>query len=211
MASLRSGSGRGKRKNIGRRRSFSGKIGDKSSDSVEVPDVGWYVQDTLREELNRAPGPIISEKEIPERVKGYERLVTVGDHCTLTFIGKGIIPDISIVDFKTRRSEAMLEGKIYAHEIKKIGAKVFKVKNMPGWLSRTLWFAVAKGYREKGKVRIEVDGEEDLASLACVFQAPKNKKTLVVFGIPDRGMVLVDVCRRTRDEVRDFLSRMERR
>lgn len=64
---------------------------------------------------------------------------------------------------------------------------------------------------EKGKVRIEVEGEEDLASLACVALAPRGSRTLVVFGIPGMGMVMVDVCGRTRNEVRDFLNRMERK
>lgn len=72
---------------------------------IEIPETGWVLPDNLRDELTIPPGPVISGDKLPESVSDHEKLVTVGDRCTLAFHKNGIIPDISIVDFRTRRSE----------------------------------------------------------------------------------------------------------
>ena len=39
-------------------------------------------------------------------------------------------------------------------------------------------------------IRIEVDGEEDLATLPAIFLAP-NRDVTIIYGLPDKGVVIV--------------------
>jgi hypothetical protein len=43
--------------------------------------------------------------------------------------------------------------------------------------------------RRRRKVMIAVDGEEDLLALPAIVQAPEG--SVVIYGLPDRGMMLV--------------------
>jgi uncharacterized protein (UPF0218 family) len=54
---------------------------------------------------------------------------------------------------------------------------------------------------------LDVDGEEDLATLPAVVAAPDGAS--VVYGQPDEGMVLVEVTPETRAEMRELLGRFE--
>ena len=54
---------------------------------------------------------------------------------------------------------------------------------------------------------IEVDGEEDLATLACIhiFEVGGT----VVYGQPDAGLVLVTITDEKKSEIADMLKEME--
>jgi hypothetical protein len=57
-------------------------------------------------------------------------------------------------------------------------------------------------------VRIEIDGEEDLASLVCIVTAPMG--SLVIYGVPGKGMTVVTVDSRTKAWSQKALDRMKR-
>jgi len=47
----------------------------------------------------------------------------------------------------------------------------------------------------KKNIRIEVDGEEDLATLPSIYLSP-NRDVTIIYGMPDKGVVIV----KTNDE-----------
>lgn len=156
----------------------------------------------LRDELKVPLGAIVPEREVVERVEGADCVVSVGDMCSLTLYRLGIVPHIAVVDFRTKRGDVEDLGS----EIRKIGQIVINVKSPAGELTRELWDAVSRGYESSPPVRIEVDGEEDLAALPAIWLAPHN--TVVVYGLPGEGLVVVEA-EEAKMKVMDVLTRMK--
>ncbi|MEW6070662.1 MAG: GTP-dependent dephospho-CoA kinase family protein [Candidatus Thermoplasmatota archaeon] len=130
-------------------------------------------------------------------------IAVVGDIATLEVYRNGIAPKLAIVDFKSKRkSSEKLKS-----EISKISCKVTKVKNPAGTITSELWNAVEEAYRDAENTRIEISGEEDLASLACIALAPEN--TLVLYGLPEKGLVVVEVTTKEKKLVNEVLKKME--
>jgi uncharacterized protein (UPF0218 family) len=87
---------------------------------------------------------------------------------------------------------------------------VKKVSNPPGTLTKELWQAVKEAYDTEEKTKIEVVGEEDIAALPCVWLAPE--KTTIIYGLPDKGLVVVKNVKETDDvimKVRNVLMAMK--
>ena len=161
-----------------------------------------HLPEELRDELKVPLGKVVEEDRLPKVLEQAEKIVTVGDMCSLTLFEMGIVPDIAVVDFKTRRGEVGDKRP----EILKIGQIVINVKSPAGELTRELWDAVSRAYEASAPVRIEVAGEEDLAALPCIWFAPPE--TAVVYGLPDVGLVVVQNDS-ARIKVKDVLSKMK--
>ncbi|MBC7128439.1 MAG: DUF359 domain-containing protein [Thermoplasmatales archaeon] len=156
----------------------------------------YIVPDEKKEELRKPLGKI-TKKIRKENLKG--KIVSVGDMVTMSLEKEGIKPDIAVVDYRIERKE--YERKDFSAE------KIIKVKNPASKITRELWNAIATAYIENKKVLIEVDGEEDLAALPAIYLAPDN--TTVIYGMPSKGMVVVNVGRKERDKVEKFLKNLE--
>ena len=59
---------------------------------------------------------------------------------------------------------------------------------------------------ELGSLRIEVDGEEDLASLAAIYMAPPD--VTIIYGLPDKGVLVVKSNNENKRKVKDILNKM---
>jgi uncharacterized protein (UPF0218 family) len=59
------------------------------------------------------------------------------------------------------------------------------------------------------RVRVEVEGEEDLAAILAILMAPEGAK--VLYGMPGQGMVVVTVDPESRGKARALLDLMEPR
>jgi len=156
----------------------------------------------FRSELRNNVGEIINENQLKDKIKG--RVVAVGDEVTLTLKKFGIEPDMCIVDFKSRRKKF---GEEQQKTIKTIGEQVLTVANPPEHITQELWESISIGYSSKKRTRIEVKGEEDMAALPAILLAPKN--TTVIYGLPSKGIAMVDVKEKQKEIVRDFLKKME--
>ncbi len=117
-------------------------------------------------------------RKIKEDLRG-ERVIIVGDITKENAIKVGIKPLMTVVDLKTKRGD-----------IAKIKNKGVYVKNPPGMITGALWDEIHKKIEEDYS-EIIVDGEEDLAVLACVLEADWD--TVILYGQPDEGIVLVRV------------------
>jgi uncharacterized protein (UPF0218 family) len=131
-------------------------------------------------------------------------LAVVGDVAALHVVNAGYNPRFVVVDFHTQRSD----DEVKESEVRLIGDECIKVVNPPATITQDLWDAVERAYGLEGTVRIEVDGEEDLAFIPCVLVAPEGSK--VIYGMPNRGMVVVTVDQESRRKVKDAFERFER-
>ena len=133
-----------------------------------------------------------------------EYIITVGDICTIKINEQVRMPDLSIIDYKTKRDSPLSsEQKSIMNQI---GEKVVNVNNNAGTISDELWNAIEAAISDNVKTRIIVEGEEDLATLAAISLANLGAK--VIYGMPDKGMIVVDVNQRSKKRANSFLERM---
>jgi len=157
----------------------------------------YVLREEQREELRKPLGKVVKELK-KEEIEGM--IVTVGDAVTLWFKKHGIQPKISIIDHK-------IERKNHAEDMGE-AEKIIKVKNPAGKITRQLWDAIKNAYKSDEKIRIEGDGEEDLAALPAILMAPAGAN--VIYGLPSHGMVVVKVGEKEKEVVREFLEKMKR-
>ena len=185
--------------------------------------------------LKKPLGKLIpgSEKDLQEAASKIKKslkdfsptlLVAVGDIVTLSLVKEGVIPDLSIVDFKVKR-------KIVYQNIAQLGfsfdVKVKEAINEAGTLNPDLFeaiksslsvilirqladqnlyrFQIKPGMTRNSQLVIKVLGEEDLAALPAVLLAPLN--SLVCYGQPEEGIVVIKVTEQKKEEIRKVLYR----
>ena len=80
-------------------------------------------------------------------------------------------------------------------------------RNPAGAITDAAWAAIRSAVKQKGRTRVVVDGEEDLLTIPVVLSAPPD--TLVVYGQPHQGLVVVKVTEETKARMRQFVDEME--
>jgi uncharacterized protein (UPF0218 family) len=175
----------------------------KSDNDFAVLKNTLELPEDLRDHLKDPLGDVVLENQIRETLKDSSKIVTVGDLCSLTLFEEDIVPDIAVVDYSTRRGDV---GELRA-KIQKIGQIVINVNNPAGVITKELWQAVEDAYKSKEPVRIEVAGEEDLATLAAVWFAPEN--TAVIYGLPKIGLVVIKDLETAKQKVKEVLTKMK--
>jgi len=162
--------------------------------------------DNLRDLLKQPMGTLVLEKELIEILENKKIIVSVGDHVTYTILKNFIDPIFCVVDFKTRRGKFPPE---FIKVIKSFGDEVIKVKNPKGTITDDLWSAIKDAFEnsnKKIKTRIEVDGEEDLASLAVISIAPSD--AIIIYGLPDKGVLVIKPTMENKEIVKEVLNKM---
>ena len=140
----------------------------------------------------------------PDFLKKSDYIATVGDICTIKVFEQVREPNLAIVDLKTKRDTLLDTNQLEI--IMKIGIDNIEVENPAGTISNSLWKAIESSLSRINNTKITVKGEEDLATLAVISMAPEGAK--VIYGMPDRGMVVVDVNQQTKKRANNFLKRM---
>ncbi len=163
----------------------------------------YRLVDSLRATFQKPFGPILQTQDLPKHVKSDDTLVCIGDLVSRTAIFIGLAPKIIIVDFQTERKP--LDPDLEA-ELRRYGRVVIRVRNEPATVSNELYAAVVQALRAAGPVRIEVEGEEDLAGLPVFAEAATG--TVVLYGMPGQGVVFVRLDEAMRARARDLLSMM---
>ena len=151
----------------------------------------------FRQIFSQTPDVLIT-KESQIEFLSSKILVTVGDVVTATAIRYKIIPKLSIVDFKTKRDEIL-------PSMPNKWDRRISVRNEPGSISVDLWNSIETAFKSKGNTLIEVDGEEDLASIPAILMAPDG--AIVIYGVPDKGIAVYEVGEHLRQMV---ISDMEK-
>ncbi len=161
-------------------------------------DKPLILREETRKKLQKVYGKIVTEEELRE-LRGD--IIAVGDIVASTLLRLGKEPHVIIVDYKTKREE-------YVDElVKNFGERSVRVQNPAGTITPQLWDAVARALRSGEKWRIEVDGEEDLAVIPVVHLAPLG--AIVIYGMPNTGVVMIKVSEKDKDEVNKIIEEME--
>lgn len=163
----------------------------------------YRLPEELRPRFQEPFGPVYSTRELLDHLTPKDKVVAVGDVVSKTLLQAGRDPWIMVVDYKTQRAAD-------DPELKRVlgawGSKVLKVENPPATVSDELFHAVAQALKSAKTVRIEVTGEEDLAGLP--FLALAKDATIVLYGVPNRGVCFVRVTGAVRRTAQDLLARM---
>ena len=153
--------------------------------------LGLLIQGSFDETMKKLKE--LTEKERPSMV------ISVGDAVSDNMMKHGISLQVLIVDNKVMRDSIQ--------PIAVDADQTLHLKNPPGTLTEEAWTVIRKALNEKGRTKVLVDGEEDLLTLVAVLCAPKN--SLVVYGQPHEGIVVVKVTEKTREKMRRIVDAMK--
>ncbi|MEM0127692.1 MAG: GTP-dependent dephospho-CoA kinase family protein [Thermoplasmatales archaeon] len=159
-------------------------------------DKDLIIPDKYREYLAKMPDVLI-KKESQVEFLFTKILITVGDVVTSTALKYKMVPKVSVVDFKTKRNEPIIP-------LPSKWERNVKVRNPPGCISVAMWNSIDEAIRSKGNTIIEVEGEEDLASIPAIVLAPDG--AIVIYGVPDKGIAVYEVGEVLRRSVTDLIS-----
>jgi len=169
--------------------------------------MGKYVlTPDLRSELKIPLGTLISGtiEDVTSRLGKIiesirpKKIISVGDVISESMIRKGLKIDVFIVDNKSMRKPiSPLTFK---------ADKTLSLNNPAGTITDDSWRVISEAVNSNGLVRVSVDGEEDLLAVVAVLVAPEG--SMVVYGQPNEGAVVIDVTKESRQKMRDIISRM---
>lgn len=162
----------------------------------------------LRGELKRPLGLLIRgepretmdalRRFVEERAAGI--LISVGDVTSRNIIRAGLPLKVAVIDNRVMREEV--------EPWFPKGWREFHVRNPAGTIRGEVWDVLEEAINlNKGAVVI-VEGEEDLLTLPVIALAPIG--SVVVYGQPREGIVVVEVTEERKRWTLEFLERMER-
>ncbi len=144
------------------------------------------LKERVRKPLGRLiPGtPRETSSVLPDELRRVSgKVIAVGDRVSRELSALGCKVDVYIVDDRIERQSV--------EPFAKWGAVELFCENEPGTISEEAYTAVRDAVNMDGPVVVRVKGEEDLLALVAIIEAPLG--SLVVYGQPQVGVVLVDV------------------
>lgn len=123
----------------------------------------------------------------------------VGDFSAKNILEAGHEPDIVVVDHRVMRVN--VEPLDYG------GRRILQVRNLRSTVDIGVWDALEEAVTLKRSVAVIVEGEEDLLVLPLISLMPLG--SLIVYGQPREGMVVVDVTEERKRWADSFMDRME--
>jgi len=160
--------------------------------------------ENLREDLKIPLGDLINDidvnnKNIQNKINPKSIIITVGDKTTENIISLGIRPQIQIIDGLEKRNQ-------HSIPLDKEINTVLTCKNPPGEITQESIQTIQKAFSSDPPIRIIVDGEEDLLVIPVCIAAPEN--SVVMYGQPNEGLVIVHVTPEIREKVQKILNVM---
>ena len=160
--------------------------------------------DDLRDQLKNPLGNLVSDNDpnkenIIKKISAESVIITVGDRTTENMLQLGLKPQIQIIDGLEKRSECAVPVD------DTINTKL-SCKNPPGEITEESIQVIQKAFSSEPSVRITVDGEEDLLVIPVCIHAPEN--SVVMYGQPNEGLVIVTITPEIRAKVQKILDVM---
>ena len=162
----------------------------------------YILKPEMAQELKQTSSRIYTDT--PKILYKSQFIATVGDICTIKLIEEEIIPNLMVVDYKTKRNIQLTEMQMSI--IESVKCKNVEVDNEPGTISQQLYFEIKNAIKYEIMTKIIVNGEEDLATLPVIKHSKIGAK--VIYGMPDKGMVVVDVNQQAKMRANKLLKRM---
>ena len=160
--------------------------------------------DDLRDQLKNPLGNLISDNDpnkenIIKEISTESVLITVGDRTTENMLQLGLKPQIQIIDGLEKRNQRIVPTDDAVNTN-------LSCRNPPGEITEESMQVIQKAFSSEPPVRITVDGEEDLLVLPVCMSAPEN--SVVLYGQPNEGLVLVHVTPEIQAKVQKILDSM---
>ncbi|MCL2643143.1 MAG: GTP-dependent dephospho-CoA kinase family protein [Candidatus Bathyarchaeota archaeon] len=133
------------------------------------------------------------------KIQNPPKIIAVGDTVTKNLQTYDIPFDLSIIDNQCMRKK--VQSVVYT-------LNTVNVKNPQGTITKEAIEAIEEALKKDEPMSIVVEGEEDLLALIVVLYAPEN--SVVVYGQPHEGIVLVKVSPEKKTEASEFLKAMEK-
>ena len=158
----------------------------------------------LRDQLKNPLGNLIKDNDIDKEniikeISAESVLITVGDRTTENMLQLGLKPQIQIIDGLEKRNRRVVPTDDAVNTN-------LSCRNPPGEITEESMQVIQKAFSSKPPVRITVDGEEDLLVLPVCMSAPEN--SVVMYGQPNEGLVLVHVTPEIQAKVQKILDSM---
>ena len=159
--------------------------------------------DSLRDQFKTPLGILLSigqdnKENIEKYLSNNPYLITVGDKTTEKMINFGLIPSLQIIDGFEKRQK---------RDLPKLGnATELKIDNPAAEITLESIEIIKKAFSMTAPVRITVMGEEDLLVLPVCIHAPDN--SIVLYGQPNEGLVLVEISTEIRNKAQTLLDLM---
>jgi hypothetical protein len=160
--------------------------------------------DDLRDQLKNPLGNLISDSDpnkenIIKEIPAESILITVGDRTTENMLQFGLKPQIQIIDGLEKRNQRIVPTDDAVNTN-------LSCRNPPGEITEESIQVIQKAFSSEPPVRITVDGEEDLLVLPVCISAPEN--SVVMYGQPNEGLVIVHITPEIRAKVQKILDAM---
>lgn len=160
--------------------------------------------DSLRDQLKIPLGILLPESQadkenIQKHITDNSYLVTVGDRTTEKMINFGLIPSLQIIDGQEKRKKR--------EPPKLSNATELLIDNPAAEITPQSIDVIKKAFSMKPPIRILVNGEEDLLVLPVCIYAPEN--SLVMYGQPNKGLVITKITTEIRNKAQALLDLME--
>jgi len=167
----------------------------------------YVLPERLRTTLKRPLGDLVpgSKVDLGQLLRSIvagekpPKLILVGDSVSRQATSAGISPDVMIIDNLEKRQKAT--AYVHPHN------RVIAAKNQHGRIEYNARLAVERAIRGEADL-VVIDGEEDLLAIVAVIMAPLG--SLVVYGQPNEGVVLVPVSAENKAEAEGILRQMDR-
>ena len=158
----------------------------------------------LRDQLKNPLGNLIKDNDIDKEniikeISAESVLITVGDRTTENMLQLGLKPQIQIIDGLEKRNQRVVPTDDAVNTN-------LSCRNPPGEITEESIQVIQKAFSSEPPVRITVDGEEDLLVLPVCMSAPEN--SVVMYGQPNEGLVIVHITPEIRAKVQKILDAM---
>jgi hypothetical protein len=154
----------------------------------------------MRDELKAPLGILLKDttkENIARHIQKNSYIITVGDATTQKMLEFGFLPSLQIVDGYEKRGKRIppqsTATKLYCD-------------NPAAQITEQSIDTIKKAFSSKPPTQILVNGEEDLLVIPACIHAPQN--SIVLYGQPNEGLVIVQVTQEIRNKTQSLLDRM---
>lgn len=168
--------------------------------------IKYTLPTSLRKTLKEPIGMLADEQTLLADIATYAHVISIGDQVTYTLLTHQIIPWFCVIDYQIKRNQ---DSQKIKNTLQSYGDSDITVSNPAGTITHELWNQIKHTYQTLQKtktLRIEVDGEEDLAALPAILYAPEN--VTIIYGMPDKGVVIVPSTDEHKQKVKEILVQM---
>lgn len=162
-----------------------------------------HLPENLRDQLRKPLGILIRNSEVTKEIilKNIPKdafVISVGDATTEKMIRFGLNPSLQIVDSLEKRSKRDLPaGQVNT---------TLNCTNPAAQITNESISAIRSSLGMTPPVRIIVNGEEDLLVIPAIIYASTN--SVVLYGQPNEGLVIVKITEETRNKAKSILDSM---